>query len=452
MNDQLLVVNGTVAPLGERPRLIADGAVWIERGVIRRVGRRAVVQRAAPARIPELDAGGGVILPGFINAHTHLYSALARGLAPKPPAPKAFTDILKQLWWPLDRVLTPADLEVGARVTLVESIRAGVTTLVDHHESQGCQRRAMEALSAAVARSGLRALLALGLSDRYGRGAKGLAETETFLARHQAGHSGRKRVTPMLGLHALFTVNDETLAAVAELARATGLGLHVHVAEAAADGRLCREAYGLTPLERLDRVGLLNERTLAIHGVHLDAAAQRLLARRGAALIHNPQSNMNNAVGTAPVPELLRRGVQVGLGTDAMTADVRLEARVAHLLHKQAAGDPRIFFVEACELLLRNNAQICNRFLPRPIGMLQPGACGDIAVLDYDPPTAMTAANFCAHFLYGLAGAPVRATICDGAVLLADGRLTQLDERAIMAAARQHARRLHRRFAATPAG
>jgi cytosine/adenosine deaminase-related metal-dependent hydrolase len=155
---------------------------------------------------------------------------------------------------------------------------------------------------------------------------------------------------------------------------------------------------------------------------------------------------MNNAVGVAPVPAMLARGILVGLGTDGMTTDMRDEVRVANLVHKLAAKDPRVFFAESCRLLLQHNAMIASRLLQKPVGVLEPGACADVVVVDYDPPTPLTAHTFLGHFLFGLCGARVASTIVNGRVLMRDGRLVGIDPARIGARARKQAAAFWKRF------
>jgi len=442
----LLVGKGTVITLGERSRMIPRGAVLIRDGVIERVGRWDVLSRAARG-VPRLDAGGGLIMPGFINAHTHLYSSLARGLAPKSPPPRNFVEILERMWWPLDRALKERDLMLSALVGAMECIRSGTTLIIDHHESQGFQAGSLDVLYEALRRAGLRGCLCLGVSDRYGKGGEGLAENIRFiegLRRRRADGGGL--VTGMVGLHALFTVNQRTLRSAVEAAGSLGVGLHVHVAEDLADQKYNLRRYGRRVVRRLGEAGGLGPRTIAVHCVHVDRREIRQLAKTGTCVVHNPESNMNNAVGVAPIADMLEAGVLVGLGSDGMTADMRVEARTASLLHKLAAGDPRVFFMESYRLLLENNARIATRMFDHAVGVLEAGAYGDVVVVDYDPPTPMTPDNFAGHFLFGVYGARVRHTVVAGRVLMRDGQLLTLDEARIKADARRSARALWKRF------
>jgi putative selenium metabolism protein SsnA len=442
----LLIKNGTVVTLGEKNRVLQDGAVLIEDGVIKAVGKTATVKMKARGA-ETINARNKVVMPGFINAHMHLYSTFARGLSPKQPPPANFTQILEKLWWPLDNALNADDLQYSALVPLIDCVKSGTTTIIDHHESQGFQEGALDVLEKALRRVGVRGCLSLGVSDRYGKGEEGLRENTRFIEHLSWKRKrGNDLVAGMFGLHALFTVQQKTLKACIAQARDMDVGVHVHTAEAEADQKKNLSRYKKRVIERLYDVGGLGPRTLAIHCVHVNAREMDLLARTNTPVVHNPQSNMNNAVGVAPVQRMLDKGVVVGLGTDGMTANVREAAPVANILHKLNAGDPRVFFMEACQLLLENNAKIVSRLYQRPVGVLKKGAYGDVIVLDYDPPTPLTAATFAGHFLFGLYGARVDTTVVNGKVLMQDGQLKGINEHRIMEASRKQAKNFWKRF------
>ncbi|MBI5498965.1 MAG: amidohydrolase family protein, partial [Deltaproteobacteria bacterium] len=326
-------------------------------------------RRAGDAKV--LDGKGGIILPGFCNAHTHLYSALARGMSvPGAPA-RNFVQILERLWWRLDKALGEEDVELSALAGLIECVRCGVTTILDHHASPNACGGSLDVLRGAVERVGLRASLCYEVSDRDGGGREGIEENVRF-ARSLRNHPSRN-VSAMMGVHALFTVGEKTLRECVEAARAEGLGLHLHVSEDRADVERNVARYGERPVMRLRRHGALGPRTLAAHCVHVDGGEIRELARTGTMVVHNPESNMNNAVGYAPVGEMLRRGVTVGLGTDGMTADVLREAKVAALVARHEAGDPRRGWEEVRGVAGEGTREVVGRVVGERVGRLERG-------------------------------------------------------------------------------
>jgi len=440
----LVIANGTVVTLGDDNRVLAGHDVVCEGGRIARIAPHGAVAAGA-ARV--LDAAGKVVLPGFINAHTHLYSSLARGLA-KVKRAADFHQVLEHLWWRLDRLLALEDCRVSAQVALIEAVRHGTTTVVDHHASPHAVRGSLAELAAAVREVGVRASLCYEVSDRDGPevAEEGIAENAAFLARCR--REGDPHLAALFGLHAAFTLSDATLASAVAAASECGAGFHVHVAEAAADQEHSLAEHGERVVERLHRLGVLGRSTIAAHGVHLEGHEIELLAESGTAVVHNPQSNMNNAVGVADVPRMLAAGVLVGLGTDAMTADMLEELRAALFVRHLAAGDPAAAFAETVALLTSGNAAIAERVFPgQGVGVLAPGHVADLAVLDYDPPTPLDGETILGHLVFGLSQARVDATVVGGRVLMAAGRLElDLDEAEVMAHARERAAALWERF------
>ncbi len=443
MND-LVVANGTVVTLGAAARVLHGHDVVCASG---RVARIAPHGGALPPGARTLDATGKVVLPGLVNAHTHFYSTLVRGLGKAAPSAN-FREVLENLWWRLDRKLDLEDCRVSAEAALVDAIRHGCTALVDHHASPGAVRGSLDVLADAVAKAGVRACLCYEVSDRDGAevAGAGIAENAAFIERCRREGDGKVRA--LFGLHAAFTLSDATLARAAEAGAALGAGFHVHVAEAASDQEHNVREHGLRVVERLHRSGVLDARSIAAHCVHVDAREIALLADSGTAVAHNPQSNMNNAVGVADVPALLAAGVLVGLGTDAMTTDMLEEVRAALFVRHLAAANPSAAFVETVGLLTDGNRALAERLWPGlALGELREGGAADLAVFDYDPPTPLDAATALGHLVFGLSQARVDATVVAGRVLMERGELAcGLDEREVMARARERARALWERF------
>jgi putative selenium metabolism protein SsnA len=386
------------------------------------------------------------VLPGFINAHTHFYSAFARGLGKAAPS-ASFVEVLEHLWWRLDKALLLEDCRVSALITLIDAVRHGTTTLIDHHASPGAVRGSLAALATAVREVGVRACLCYEVSDRDGAevAADGIAENVEFIQRCRDGADPLLRA--LFGLHASFTLTDATLSRAAAAARELGAGFHVHVAEAAADQADCVAKHGIRVVERLHRFGMLGPRTIAAHCVHVDGAEIARLAESGTVVAHNPQSNMNNAVGTANLISLVERGVRVALGTDAMTTAMLEELRAAIWAQRNARGLPSVGFGEAVNALTRTNPQVASALWGLTLGELAAGAAADMAVLAYDPPTPLTADTAAGHLVFGMSQARVDATIAGGRVLLEDGELRLgIDERAVMAHARELSARVWARF------
>jgi len=446
MSSDLIIGNGLVVTLGPDNRLIENGAVLVRDGKIEAVGKDEEIKALAP-RAEYVDAGGGLIMPGFINAHHHLYSTFAKGLSPHDPPPYTFVEILERMWWPLDKALGEEDIYYSALIPLIDCVKKGATTIIDHHESQGYQLGSLEQLARAAREIGIRSSFCLGISDRYGKGEEGIEENIRFIKEVQATSAReREMVTGMFGLHAAFTVNDDTLERAVEAASELGVGFHFHAAEAASDQEANLEKYGLRVLERLQEKGAMGPKSLAIHCVHINEKEMEILKETGTAAVHNPESNMNNAVGVAPILKMMALGVEVGLGTDAMTSNMCKEVQLANILQHLAEKDPRVAFCESCQLLLENNPRIASRLFGLEVGVLKPGAAGDVIVVDYAPPTPINEANFLGHFLFGVCESPVDTTVVDGKVLLRKKELVGIDEQRIAARSRELAAEFLKRF------
>lgn len=441
----LLVGNGHLITHDERLPFVEDGAVAIHDRLIAAVGPTAELRRNHPvARF--VDAHGGMIMPGLINTHTHLYSAFARGMALKDAAPANFVEILERLWWKLDKALTLDDVYWSAMVGIFDCIRNGVTTIFDHHASPGAVCGSLFRIGEAACLTGVRACLCYEVSDRDGEevAAQGIAENREFL--EQCNGFCGDRLRGLFGLHASFTLSDKTLARCAETAAGFNAGFHVHTAEAASDAEDCRREHGKEIVERWNESGILGPKTLAAHCVHVNEREIDLLRATLTNAVHNPESNMANAVGCAPVLEMMRRGVRVALGTDGYTADMFESMKAANLLAKHAGGNPSAGWSEPPQMLFRNNAAIATECFGRPIGALIPGAAADLIVADYDPPTPISAGNLATHLLFGLSGRAVSTTIIGGRVLMEERRFTGIDEGEVMSKARDAAAKLWHRL------
>lgn len=440
MTERLLG-NGVVATGETTPRILHDGAVVWRGERIVAVGDEAELRAAFPGA-EYLDACGGLILPGLVNLHHHFYSALARGLDPRTQM-KSFPEVLDRLWWRLDRALERDTVALSAELSAADCIRWGTTTVFDHHASPSTIPGSLDTIAQVLDRAGLSAVLCYEVTDRNGpdEASSGLEENFRFMKEHRED----PRIRGVVGLHASFTLRDETLARVAE-ERPKGCGCHIHVAEDPVDIEVTRELFGTGPIQRLERFGLLDRKCLIAHGIHLGPASYATLARLGSVLIHNPESNANNGVGYLNAVEAARRGCFVGLGTDGMSSSMLGALRSAFLLHRHATRDPSSGFTGLPDLL-RNNVEAARRFFDEPyLGELVPEAPADVIVVDLPPPTPVDAGNLFAHLVYGASGAPVRHTVARGRLLLEDFRHTTLDPQDLAGRARAAAPELWKRF------
>ena len=437
MPDSLLITHGNTFTLGQRNEQIPDGAIYVEGDTIVEVGTTAALAAKYPTT-QRLDAGGKIVLPASICGHTHFYGAFARGMAiPGAPATN-FMEILERLWWKLDRALLWDDVRASAQICLVDAIRHGCTTLIDHHASPNVIDGSLDIIADAVKETGLRASLCYEVTDRNGMdGARaGIAENVRFIKRCRQERD--PQLGASFGLHAALTVSDETLEASRAAVEGLGAGFHIHVAEDKADEDESLRKYGLRVVERLQKFDILGPLSIAVHCVHLDDYEKAILHETRTWVTHQPRSNMNNAVGLPDVAGMLKRGIPVALGNDGFSNNMFEEMKTCYLAHKHNQRNPQAMpGGDVWQMAYDNNAALARVFFPKPIGELSAGAFADIIFLDYAPPTPMSTGNLPWHVLFGVDGAHITHTIASGKVLMKDRQLTTLDEAAIMAKARE---------------
>lgn len=441
--DRLLIENGLILTLdGENP-VLQDYGMLLEGGRVAKIAPR----RELPERgVRRIDARGKVVMPGLINAHMHFYSTLVRGLGKAAPA-HDFNGVLRNLWWRLDRKLTLEDTYYSALLMMLAAVRHGTTTLIDHHASPAAIAGSLERIARAGGETGLRIGLAYEISDRDGpkTAAAGLAENADAV--RFCRERGGEHLRALVGLHAAFTLSDETLDRAAAMAADLGVGCHIHVAEAESDQAYNLERYGLRVVERLRRHDILGEKTIAAHAVHVDREEIETLAASRTMVVHNPQSNLNNAVGIADIVAMKSANVLVGLGTDAMTVDMLEELRVALWAQHYGRRDPAQGFVEATSALFSGNPAITERIWGLPLGRIREGGPADVILVDYDPPTPLDAGSVLGHLVFGISQSAVDTTIVAGRVLMENKKLRlDIDEERVAARSRELAAALWRRF------
>jgi len=377
----------------------------------------------------------------LICAHTHFYGAFSRGMAVPGKPSRNFQEILANLWWKLDKGLDEEGVKYSALALLADATRYGCTTLFDHHASPNCIDGSLDIEADAVTESGLRASLCYEVTDRDGeeKALAGIRENGRFISGVESGN-----YSPMLkahfGLHASLTVSDETLEKC--IAENNGrVGFHSHAAEGIVDQEDSLTKYGKRVVERFADAGVLGKDTILAHGVHVTPHEIDLLAQSGTWLSHQPRSNMNNAVGVAPVEEMLKQGVKVCLGNDGFSNAMWQEWFFAYLIQKDQQADPRAMNgYDVVKIAVENNSRLASQtWGDLRIGMIEKGAVADLILVDYHPITPMHTGNLPWHTLFGFRDGMVTSTIAGGKLLMKDRKLLLLDEAEIAAIAREAA-------------
>ena len=442
----MLITNANIITWESPNRVLENHAIYIEGDHIKEIGTtRSLIAKYPKAK--STDANGQYVMPGGICSHTHFYGAFARGMAIPGPAPKDFPEILKKLWWPLDRSLDTEAVRYSALVCLVDAIKHGTTTLIDHHASPNAIDGSLDQIADAVDKSGLRGVLCYEVTDRDGleKANSGINENVRFLKRLAA--NPHPRLAGTFGLHASLTLSGITLQAC-RAAAPEGTGFHIHTAEHESDEYDSLAKSDMRVIDRLQKHGILGPNTIAAHGVHFDVREMEILKETGTWLSHQPRSNMNNAVGVAQVESMMRLGIKVCLGNDGFTNSMWDEWKAAYLMHKIENRDPRrMGGYDVQQMAIYNNAALANMFFPSAsLGQIAPGAAADLIFVDYRPFTPLTDGNLPWHIIFGFQQSMVTTTMVAGKILMKDRKLLTLDEEEIAARAMEIAPRIWQRY------
>ncbi|WP_462279761.1 amidohydrolase family protein [Salinivirga cyanobacteriivorans] len=369
-----------------------------------------------------IDCEGKLVTKSFVVGHHHVYSALAKGMPAPRKAPENFREILRYVWWTLDKSLDKDTIEASALASAIACAKSGSTFAIDHHASPNHIDGSLDIIAKAFEKVGVSHLLAYEITDRDGmeKAQKGLEENKRHLQKHQG----------LVGMHASFTVSDETMKKAAKLVQDTNSGLHIHVAEGIYDQTHCSETHGKRVIERLNDHGLLNNtKNLLIHSLHLSEQERELFKESGAWVVENKESNQNNNVGHFNGQGL---GENIMLGTDGMHSDMLQSAKAAFFAGQ---GVDNIDFPGAYQRF-RN----AHRYLA------QNNFTGDgennLVVLDYDGPTALTSENFLGHFIFGLNSNHVQHVISDGKLIVKDKKIQTVNEAEVLAFTKEQSLRL----------
>jgi 5-methylthioadenosine/S-adenosylhomocysteine deaminase len=424
----LIVSGGTVVTMDKDRRVIEDGAVAVAGGRIVAVGKRADIVRQYTSR-QIVDATGRAVIPGLINGHTHVPMSLFRGIA----------DDLDLNEW-LTKYIFPAEaknvneefVRAGTQLGLAEMIRGGTTTYCDMYYFE-------DAIAEETARAGMRGVLGETVIDFPVPDNKTWPDAMRYTERFVEHWKNHALITPAIAPHAPYTVSEAHLREVRAFADRTGAPIVTHVAETRKEVEDITRDHGARPVEYLARIGFLSPRMIAAHTVHLTDGEIALLKENGVGSIHNPQSNMKLASGVAPLPQMLRAGVAVGLGTDGAASNNDLsmweEMDTAAKLHKLTSNDPKMLSAEeALALATINGARALH--MEDKIGSLETGKRADIVVVDLDSLHQTPRYNIYSHLIYATKASDVRTVIIEGRVVMRDRRLLTLNEALIKQKAR----------------
>ena len=425
MSDHYILTNGIVTD--GYSFLYEDCAIEIKDQKIQRIGRTSELSKD---KIKIIDLGGRLVLPGLLNPHHHLYSALATGLSPVGPT-NNFIQILKNLWWHLDKTLDEESIYYSAMNGLMQSVRYGVTTIIDHHASMSSVSGSLNIIKKAFEGIGVKGLLCYEVSDRMGE--RSLQSQIDENINFWSGNRNSSNVHGLFGLHANFTLSEKTMRMIAKQKPAE-IPIHIHCGEGIADYQFCLDHGYEGPVHRLKEFGLLSSDALLAHCIHLSETDHNLLNEIQPKIISNPESNANNNVGLMDmekIPKYL-------LGTDGMTGNV-LGTMRSHFLQRN--GDIK----SPLNILFQYPAEMMKQYFPGS-GMLKAGEIADLAITNYHPVTPISLDNLFYHLMFGVQGKEMHMTISNGKIIFSDNKIHSVDEMQMNEEIKTAIKKLHEKY------
>lgn len=420
-----------------------EGSILIENGEIKEIFYKNDSIGLLEDTLEVFDGEGRILMPGFINCHTHIYSIFSRGLTVSPFKPKTFRNLLEQLWWRLDQALVAEDIFYSGLVSSIEMIKNGITTFVDHNSSPrfilGSTQRLIDST---VLTAGLRGLFSYETTDRNGFELRKEAIIEN-LSTFQAKLEFPEKIGALFGLHASFTLDEGTLI---EIGR-KGLPVHIHVAEGAEDGIAHKRKFSKTAVERLAANSIITPNSLLSHCLKIEKSDLKIIRDSKAYVVFNPQSNLNNVAGLISYKNFKSNDIPVCLGNDGYGSDFLKEMRTLYLTQKYIGGKPTSFdFKDLFDIAFKNNRDFAQKHLSSKIGAIEKGFKADLISYKYNNPTPINRENFFGHFFFGI------MDNCRPAEVMVDGKflmkesIISLPEKEIYTKAQEVSERMWNRF------
>ena len=387
------------------------------------------------------DLNSMLVMPAWINAHTHVYSTLARGMSVEFH-PISFTQILQQLWWKMDRLLGAEEIGISALVAACEFIHNGVAMIFDHHSSPGYVKGSLEILKREIVNiAGMRGVFCYETSDRDGVQMESIEENANFYEENRESRC----VSGMMGLHASFTLSDETLDIASKVCNGK-IPIHVHVAEGQEDEPDSINTHDAEIIQRFNRHRLLIPDSIYAHCIHISDGEIDMISKSNGFIAVNPQSNMNNAVGIPNLHRFKKSDAKVVFGNDGFGFSPSFDMRLLALSQKHLLGTPTAFSHSDLRRVVENTYELASHHLKERFGKIEKGYAADIMVVNYLPPTPMTSENFYAHLFFGITESAVDSLYIAGKPVMCNGEIKTLNEREIKRKARKIANALWERL------
>ncbi|MFP3130338.1 MAG: amidohydrolase [Nitrososphaeria archaeon] len=419
MNRTVSVNNGIIVTMNDK-REVFSGSILIENSRIVQVEKGVSRLKADE----EIDATGSIVTPGFVCSHTHLYGILLRGAPLKLKPPSDFTQNLQRIWWPMDETMNGDDAYISAFTASLELLRSGTTTFADTFSGPNAIKGVLDMIEKGVLEAGIRGFISFEATQRRTseEGFEGLKENERYIKK-----SKDERMNGMVSIHASFTVHDDLLKAGKELSDKHSVPITIHTSEGKWDLYHNLERYGKRTFERLYDLGILGKRTLVAHAVQVNEDELRLISSTRTSVAHNALSNMLNAVGIAPVPEMLGMGINVSIGNDGYIFDTFENIRATYLIHKVNKLDPRVMsFQQVLEMSTVNAAKALG--IDDRLGSIEAGKLADVVIIRPSVrPTPLNSGSAYGYLVNSVNGKDVDTVIVNGEVLLKGGRFVKVN-------------------------
>jgi putative selenium metabolism protein SsnA len=427
LTEPLLIKNGVLVTMDARRRILEGYSVAIEGGRVAEIEKTSTLERKhGGAEV--IDAAGRIVMPGIVCSHSHLYGMLLRGALLNIEPPSDFTQILQRVWWPVDEAMNFEDAYASALVASVEFAKSGVTTFADTYSGPNSISGVLDHIAKAVEEVGIRGFLAFEATERHSseEGAQGVQENVRFAEKVKAKPDAK--ALPLFSIHASFTVSDNLIRRVKELAAKYHIPITIHASEGMGDVHHNLENYGKRTIERLRDLGLLGRHTVVAHCVNIDDNEIGILAETDTGVAHNPMSNMLNAVGVAPLLDMLQRKVRVGLGNDGYIFDMFENMRTAFLVHRVHHKNPNaIDPYTILEMATINGAGLYG--MEREIGSIELGKRADVIMIKPSIlPTPLNANTAVGHLINTVDGDDVETVLIDGKPIVRNKKLVTVDE------------------------
>ncbi len=419
MNKTVAINDGIIVSMNDK-REVFKGSILIENNKIVQIER-------GPSRLKadeEIDAKGSIVTPGFICSHTHLYGILLRGAPLKLKPPSDFTQNLQRIWWPMDETMNSDDAYISALTASLELLRSGTTTFADTFSGPNAITGVLDKIEKGVLEAGIRGFISFEATQRRNEeeGYQGLKENERYIKKIK-----NEKMNGMVSIHASFTVHDDLLKAGKELSDKYSVPITIHTSEGKWDLYHNLERYGKRTFERLYDLRILGNKTLVAHAVQVNEDELNLIANTGTSVAHNALSNMLNAVGIAPVPEMLRLGINVSIGNDGYVFDTFENIRATYLIHKVNKLDPRVMnFQQVLEMSTINAAKSLG--IQDKLGSIEEGKLADLVIIKPSViPTPLNEGSAYGYLVNSVNGKDVNTVIVNGEILLKEGKFTKID-------------------------